>query len=153
MPKYIKGLVDYSKLEPFNAYLFTGNSTIKSNGELVMGAGNAKAMKDCVPAIPKLMGKEIEHLSEYGLKTLVDSDVMVGAFQTKKHWKDNSTIELVELSVLCLRVKAEANPEYTFHLPMPAVGFGGLTVNQVKPLTNTLPSNVFIYHKAFLIKD
>lgn len=153
MPKYIKGLIDYSKLEPFNAYLFTSNSTIKTNGELVMGAGNAKAVKDCIPVIPKLMGKEIEHLSEYGLKTLTDNDVIVGAFQTKKNWKDNSTIELVELSVLCLRVKAEANPEFTFHLPMPAVGFGGLTVAQVKPLTNTLPSNVHVYHKAFLIKE
>jgi hypothetical protein len=87
-------------LESKDTYLcFTSNSVIKSNGELVMGAGVAKDFKNKYPNLPKQFGSIIQNLSEYNL-------AMVGnivAIQTKIHYKNNSDIELIKRSIKRLK--------------------------------------------------
>jgi hypothetical protein len=42
------------------AFLFTGNSTVKTNGALVMGRGAALEVRDLYPGVDHMLGRKIE---------------------------------------------------------------------------------------------
>lgn len=63
--KLVLGKLDYSpeamrRTHERTAFLFTGNSTIKTNGALVMGRGAALEVRDAYPGIDHALGKKIE---------------------------------------------------------------------------------------------
>ena len=140
----IKELLKYHKeFEPNNCYLFTANHTLNNKGELIMGKGNALAFKNTYTSSAKLFGAARKE----PLMLALQSNGVIGAFQTKHHWRDPATIELIRASTEALKVFALKYPHWVFHLPYPGCGNGGLTTEQVEPIISTLPDNVLIYIK------
>ncbi len=146
--KLINELLDYHKdIKPKNCVLFTANSVVKANGELVVGAGNALAAAVAVTGLAKKFGYLVTAEPDRRIHTALLQDGIIASFQTKLHWKNDSPLWLVEESVLALKALALDHDTWTFHLPMPAVGRGGLSKELVLPLLEQLPNNVLVYHK------
>lgn len=145
-------LLQYQKGEVGNnIYMFTANSTLNQNGGLVMGAGNAKAVRDTYVGIDKSFGNKVEHLSEFNVLFVpcpTNNTVQwIGAFQSKIDWKDKSPLQLVQNSVNKLKHIAEERPQHTFHLPCPAVNHGGRSKKEILDMLQILPDNVVVYLK------
>ena len=136
---YCRGVVDK------NIFMFTANSVIRDNGCLVMGAGCARYVRDFYNGVDKLMGNEIEHLSVYGVRFVQWNSQYIGAFQTKIHWKDKSPLDVVEFSINQLKQVVQKRPDFTFHLPCPAISHGGRSVEDILPMLDVLPDNVIVY--------
>lgn len=137
---YPKGLVGD------NIYMFTANSTLNKQGKLVMGAGNAKAVRDLYKNIDTQFGKVIEDQEVFGVKFVQYYNLQwIGAFQTKIHWQNESPLDVVENSVKHLKHVAERRPSWTFHLPCPAISHGKRSLQEILPLLECLPDNVIIY--------
>lgn len=123
----------------------TTNSIVKINGELVMGAGVAKMAKELYPNLPKLFGDKILKHGCVGGYYGILKEGKFFAFQTKRHFKDNSNINDVIKSIEMLKNIAENTEEKTFALPFPAINNGGLNREDVLPYLEFLPNNVYIY--------
>ena len=137
---YLKGLVGE------NIYMFTANSTLNKQGKLVMGAGNAKAVRDMYKNIDYQFGKEIKDQEVFGVKFVQYYNLQwIGAFQTKIHWQNESPLHVVENSVKHLKYVAERRPSRTFHLPCPAISHGKRSLQEILPLLEGLPDNVIVY--------
>lgn len=128
-----------------NIYMFTANSTLRNNGKLVIGRGCAKSVRDIYDGIDKLFGDVIEHNSVFGVKFVQHNQQWIGAFQTKIDWQKDSPLDVVATSIAYLKRVAELRPEYTFHLPCPAISNGGKSVDEILPMLECLPDNVIIY--------
>lgn len=128
-----------------NIYMFTANSVVNGSGKLIMGRGCAKAVRDTYQGIDKLFGNVIDNTMLFGVRFVKHGSQWIGAFQTKYNWQDPSPLELVEYSVSKLAKIASVRPEYTFHLPFPAISNGGQRVDDVLPLIQCLPDNVIVY--------
>lgn len=124
---------------------FTANSVVKRDGSLVMGAGNAKQVRDMFDGLDKRLGHKVKRIRKYFI--ISDSETKVFALQTKLHYKDNSPIDLVEESCQALRVHAENNPDQLFAVPCPGVNHGGLSVEDVMVFLEKMPDNVYIWFK------
>ena len=138
--------LDYSRgIVGNNIFMFTANSTLKSDGSLVMGAGCAKTVRDTYKGVDKLFGDKIVNLQEFNVTFVKWKEQWLGAFQTKLHWQKLSPLYLVEDSVDKLTRIAKERPTWSFHLPCPAVNHGGQPVEDVLPMLEKLPDNVIIY--------
>lgn len=126
-------------------FMFTANSTIRANGNLVMGAGSAKSVRDIYQGIDKQFGSKIVNLQEFNVTFVKWKEQWIGAFQTKLHWQKESPLYLVRDGVEKLTRIANERPQWVFHLPCPAVNHGGQSVKDVLPLLEQLPDNVIIY--------
>ena len=126
-------------------FLFTANSVVRNNGSLVMGAGCAKTVKERYKGIDVLFGDVIENLSVFGLQFVQWHNMWIGAFQTKVDWKNDSPMDVVQVSIDNLHHVALRRPKHTFHLPCPAVNHGGKDVREILPLLEKLPDNVIVY--------
>jgi len=122
---------------------FTANSTIGNNCKLIMGAGNAKIVRDNVKGIDIRLGKLIKNQSEYNI--MFDKNTKIFAFQTKIHWKNKSPITLIKNSLFALAVEANEYPGKTYALPIPGIGHGGFTKSQIEPLLYSMPKNVYFF--------
>jgi len=143
-PNIIIGdLYETEEIKKYDYIGFTANSFINSMGSLVMGAGNAKVIRDKFTKSSQYFGKNIEHLSEYGIK--VDEDSKLIAVQTKKHFKDDSELPLVIRTLKSLAFFAEQIPNKKIGIPFPAINHGGLKVSTILPYLSILPSNVYVY--------
>ncbi|WP_287373198.1 hypothetical protein [Oceanithermus sp.] len=133
--------------------LVTTNGVLKRNGELVMGAGAARAAARLNPRLPAILGKSIqlryrpEPTGVYRYGVLYSTRLGLGAFQTKLHFKDPSTVELIRFSAEVLAGEARRHPERTFAVNFPGVGLGGLDREEVlgvlEPLWRDLPIEVW----------
>ena len=148
--KLIKSLIDYTEEWALpNIYFFTANQIVRSNGELVMGAGNAKAARDGVKHSARIMGAAFKTHGclVYCARMSMSTEKYLGALTTKKHFKDNSELEFVKESLRQLYHMAKINPTLIFHVPYPAIGRGGLTRDVLDEYVFKLPDNVYIYAK------
>lgn len=131
--KEIKGnLLDFHNK---NNYIgITTNGVVKPNGELIMGAGLAKQIRDKIAfkEIPsnlgwlvKQQGNNVYFLPEYGLFS----------FPTKHNWWEKSDMRLVDKSCKQLwEFMSFKDKERNFYLPRPGCGLGGLNWLEVKPI-------------------
>ena len=55
-------------------------------------------------------------------------------FPVKHRWREMASAELIEKSASELADLAEAHPMDTFYLPVPGIGFGGLSRGAVQPI-------------------
>jgi len=116
----------------------TTNGTIKKNGELVMGRGNALQAKQKHPELPKLLGQYIKnsgnivyYLKEYGIAT----------FPVKHHWQDKADIGLIIQSCYQLNALLDSLNKPAV-LPRPGCANGKLNwEKEVKPVISTILSN------------
>lgn len=144
-------MLDYSKPKgEFDVLMFTGNPIIKRNGELVMGAGAAKQVRDTYNGIAGMFGFIRSTISSNNVAFIdylisKDSSVTIGWFKVKDHWRQNAKLNIIERSVRELSKIAVENTDWTFHLNAPGIGNGQLTWEEVEPLVKQLPDNVIIY--------
>ena len=149
MQKKFGNMID--AIEPGNGvWLCTTNSYIRKDGALVMGRGCAKAMAEAFPGLPMMLGARIEHLSEYNIGILEDetSNIALGAFQVKYHFKQDADLGLIERSCSALWALADLKPEREFHLNYPGIGNGRLKASDIEPLIQLLPDNVNVWQFA-----
>jgi len=127
--------------------------------ELVMGKGTAKQAVDKYPELSRRAGSYIHvnykphfiDVYEYGFFALPveESESYIGLFQTKYHWRESSSMLLIEYSAKCLASFASDNTSMTFAMPVPGVGLGRLEVTPVlNILAKILPDNVYVYQYA-----
>lgn len=132
--------IDYRQIHD-NELLFATTNNVVGRSGLVMGAGNAKAMKDCWPTIANEFAPLCQ--GDYGIAIIEKNNGFLGAFQTKRHWRSPSSYALVENSVSKL---LDICDEFaTIHLPYPGIGNGGLDKNKVLDIIHVLPDNVNVY--------
>lgn len=139
----------------------TTNGVITQRG-LVMGGGSALQMAKLWPDTPMAFVNEIQKVShlepdpenpdspltyEYHLVVLRSDRVMLGAFQTKRHYADMSSLRLIKRSLNVAKQVAEWHPEWTLAIPYPGIGLGGLDINDVGKLIEEaqLPDNIHIW--------
>lgn len=141
-----EGNLDYTRAEhdPGNVYLFTGNSTVKRNGGLVMGRGAAKEVRDLYPGIDKEFGRQITSGGTYGLIIGTSMRPNIGVFQVKYRFDTRAELRLIKNSVDFLDQYAREF-DRAIYMNYPGVGNGGLLQTDVAPLLSSLPDNVFLY--------
>lgn len=140
--------------EKYDVLVCTTNSVLKSNGELVMGAGIAKDFKDRYPDLPRFFGgqmckntsKLINGWPFYGIMSvfdIIDKQTLI-ALQTKYHYKDKSPLDLIVRS--CEMLKEYCDKYYINKVLMtrPGCGNGGLKWEDVKPAINFLDDRFVI---------
>lgn len=141
-------LLQYTTNVPkYHVHFFTANNTVKKNGELVMGAGNALAAKNLQPNVAEMFGDKVKKSPDQRIHSMWMGEGHLASFQTKEHWRNPSPIHVVKESILKLAQQAETHDDLTFHLPMPGVNRGKLNVADVLEWLQALPDNVIVYHK------
>lgn len=144
--KYINNYLKYPMHIPSKTvYMFTGNRVV-CKGQLIMGGGNALECAKAYPMIPTRLAKA--NIKPTVLNYFTDyHDGLVGCMFTKNHYKDPSPLDMVIAAIEDLgetaRTKGKA---FTFHVPYPAIGLGGLTRDQLDSHIEKLPDNVIIYY-------
>ena len=135
-----------------NILLFTANSYLRKDGDLVMGAGAARLVKENYHLVPQGIGRQITHLSEYNLKWYSIQGhqntypaFWLGAFQVKFSFNQPADLQLIKNSCSKLSSVAERRPDHTFHLNFPGIGNGKLKFDHVSPIVADLPNNVNLY--------
>lgn len=137
-------------------FCFTANSILRGDGRLVMGAGVARQARDRMPGLDRRLGARIRELGAagavYGLviieaETRGRSDRMplLGALQTKVHFRDPSPLDLVVLSVRELAAWMHSHPGRRVDLPFPGIGLGGLDPAHVRPILDVLPPTAHVW--------
>lgn len=155
MPQYVFGNM-WSVLDETDLFLFTANATIKNNGALVMGRGMARRVRDRFPGIDKKIGEEIRRTcgaqGRYGLlvsnqwrKRYAEDKMSMGAFQVKRHFRDQASVALIEYAADGLKRFVRENPGLRIDLNYPGIGNGGLTPSVVEPLLRSVPDTVHIW--------
>jgi len=118
----------------FDAIVCPTNGVIKKNGELVMGGGLAKQFKERFPYVPFAWGQMVQesgnHICLYEHEELPD----LLSFPSKKHWRDNSDIELIRRSADELVALTDQRGYARVLVPRVGCGLGGLTWQKVRPI-------------------
>lgn len=120
----------------------TTNGTVKENGELVMGRGNALQAKERYPQLPRLLGS---HVKSSGNIVYYIEELNIATFPVKHHWRDKADIRLIIQSCHQLNVLLD-NLDKSAVLPRPGCANGRLDwEREVKPvLEQVLSSRVWI---------
>ena len=148
MPKFKTGDI-WTSLEDTDWLVITTNTYIKKDGTLVMGAGIAKQASDKYPIIKKIFGDDITsscgHLGKYHIlywKKII-------ALQTKVHYIDPSSIELIQESINRLQIFVNKHPNRSIvNMVFPGVGYGGLSQHKVyEYCLKDLPDNYIVWTK------
>lgn len=144
MPVYKQGDM-WSVFDEVDYFIVTTNSFVKQNGELVMGRGIAKQVRDKFPGIAAELGQAVkdhsEHLGHYGLV----ATGKIGAFQVKFHFKDRASLELIAENLYRFAKYAREHSDISFAMNFPGIGNGGLAPHWIKPLLDQLPDNVQVW--------
>lgn len=108
------------------------NLQVKVNGSAVMGAGLAKQAADRWKSLPKELGQELisQDLQTFTIFTF--PEIRVVAAPTKVHWRNKSSLELVEKS--CMHIRAHFRNNLLVVLPKMGCGLGQLKWEDVEPL-------------------
>lgn len=125
------------------------NCIVKRNGELVMGAGLAKAVAEMFPMLPMIFGMLFFGGGAGAYDVLCsrkDSSVRpLISFPTKRHFKDPSDISLIEGSATKLVASVDRSGHERVYLPRVGCGLGGLDWGrEVAPLLETILDERFL---------
>lgn len=133
--------------EDADVICFTSNGVVKSNGELVMGAGIAKAFKERWPELPKKFGQYVQMYGNYPYAIMgIWPKKWIANFPTKHHWKGISDINLIVDSAKRMVLMADADPGMKkIYLTRPGCGLGGLHWEAVvKPAIEKILDDRFV---------
>ena len=116
-----------------DARCITTNGFVKTNGECVMGRGNALQAKLRYPKLPKLLGDAIK---QFGSRVHYFREYELFSFPVKHNWWEKADIALIKDSYQELIDELNNLPNiHRVLLPRPGVGLGQLDWdNEVKPL-------------------
>lgn len=129
-------------------FLITANSFVKKDGRLTMGKGIAKEALTRFPNIDRRLGQAIEfedkYLGVYGLLVSL-SEEKLGLFQTKRSYKEDADLSIIETSTNALIDWCKYHPDAKVHLNFPGIGEGRLNPNDVIPIIVWLPDSVSVW--------
>jgi len=115
-----------------------------------MGAGSALEATIVIPEIAHMFAKWIDNKEIYHL--VVDpswpgpTSVCIGGIQSKTSYRLNSSLELVQDSLLALSRFAALHSEYRIDTVAPGIGLGNLSKRKVLEFAATvLPGNVHVW--------
>lgn len=143
----------FNKPFPNKVVLIATTNAVIRGQTLVMGAGAAKDMVTFNHDAPRLAYEAIVQksgttdLPVYGYLRILDSDVGLGIFQTKKNYSAKSEIDLIKISCEDLIEDALNNHQVEFRLNYPGIGLGGLSKQDVSKYVEKLPDNVIVFEK------
>jgi hypothetical protein len=124
--------------------IVTASSFLTSERKLFMGKGLARDLKIKVPGIDQIFGSMIlencGHAGRYGLLVYE----RWGIFQVRYRFNDKPDLELIRFGIEQVREFAEET-NYIIHLEYPGIGEGELTKEEIGPLVDTLPGNVYVW--------
>jgi len=136
----------------------TTNSYVKKDGCLAMGRGFAKQVRDALPGFDHEAGVAVwvrnesdmcrdGYISDYGTVRLFKSNEYSNwfLFQVKRHFREQAELDIIRLSTKMLAALAELYPEEKWGVNFPGIGYGGLREEDVLPILNLLPDNVFVF--------
>lgn len=133
---------------PNTVFVFTANSTVKSNGALVMGRGIALAVRIRLEGIDLALGRIIsaqQDPDDFGFVILDYHGKRIGAFQVKTYYGDSASLQLIRRSADKLGRWSIENLATTVHMNFPGIGYGRLYESAVLPMITSLPENVHIW--------
>lgn len=143
--KIVNSYLKYTQNIPErHVHMFTSNRVITSAGELVMGGGNALAIRKVFPNLPRAIARNYNTGSR--LHTVVHGEGAIIALDTKDHFRDPSDPEFVRASLNEFHELALTYKTWTFHCPMPAVGLGGMSYDGVYEMVKDFPDNIIFYY-------
>lgn len=138
---------DITKIKPDvnNRILITTNSVVRANKRLVMGAGIAKYYRDNYLDLDLDFGLSCLGLGpNYGLIESGKHPYLY-AFQTKRDWLHDSTLEIITRSLYLLdnKMRLEAATSFTteeinWYITPPGCGNGNLQKKDVYPLIQSI---------------
>lgn len=121
-----KDLVTHARAISASHVAFTANSVL-NRGRLVMGAGAAKRVRECMPGVDYALGA-LSPGGDYHL-LLAESEfwspAAVLAVQVKRHYSDPGDIDLTHRSLLALAEFCVGTPGALIVMNCPLVGHGG----------------------------
>ena len=125
MLQEIKGNV-WNFLNTSSAVCILTNNTITHDGKAIMGGGIAKEALNRNPGLDTRHAKDI--LNNY---FCLGNDAITGAemirFPTKNMVWEDSTLEVIEQSLIRLTEYVRCNPDKKVYLPRPGCGLGRLS--------------------------
>lgn len=134
--------------QPLGVIVIPTNGDLKSDESLVMGKGVAKVANGRFRGLSDRFGSRVKaygnhvHLAYWTGESGIQ---MFGTFPTKHHWSDTlADPALIRRSAGELADLAEGTPKWTYYLPRPGCGAGGLEWKTVRPLLVELPANVVV---------
>lgn len=144
MPVFKQGNM-WESYDISDMFIITGNSFIRNNGSLAMGRGIALETRNRIPKIDKFFGKMIiDKCGHLGIYHLLKYN-KIYLLQTKIHFKDPSSIQLINDSVE--KLKKIIHPQVVINMVFPGVGYGGLDKAEVfHTCLSNLPRNVTIWY-------
>jgi hypothetical protein len=131
----------------------TANSTLRSDGSLVMGAGCAADAAGKYPGLVEAAGRMVAStcgsFGFYGWRVFAHGSSRIGLLQTKRDWRKPSDIGLVMHSLQVLRAWCEQHPGITVAIAYPGIGHGGLLLIDVRKAIAMvgLPNTVTFYRR------
>lgn len=146
MPTYARGNL---WAHPHDLTCITTNAVTTRAG-LVMGAGIAKQAADDHPRLRFLAAHTIRQQPNprhYGFLPLPKPLPQLAIFQTKNHFREPSSLELIQHSLEGLTTYALAHPSKRIALPYPGIGMGRLDPATIAPLLEQLPANVTVWRQ------
>ncbi len=145
-------------------FLITTNSSTRTDGHLVMGAGIARQARDRFPGLDARLGRVIKDMSTVSVQfahrgrtynswvvpyyLLVSPDwprAKIGLFQVKGRFNAPADPGLIKHSTEMLCQWCNEHPEAQVHLNFPGIGNGRLEPGDVLPLINELPDSVHVW--------
>ncbi len=154
MPNFKTGDM-WNAWDDADLFLITTNAVVKSDYELVMGRGMALEAYNHDPQIALYFGHAVIRIKSSQSANL-DLGLVIpdlwpyrkeGMFQTKKHWRDRASTELIRMSTDMLIARCKTFPNDKVHLNYPGIGNGRLSREIVEPIIAVLPDIVTIWSK------
>lgn len=147
--------------------LIPTNSTINSDGRLIMGRGIARQVSIRYRGIDKILGTIIGAWSRnnFTMKVYKQRPYIVyntpyqvitagfnkatnggiGIFQIKEFFAEPASLEIINFSTQKLNILARENPDISINLYYPGIGYGRLKKTDVQPILSILPDNVTVW--------
>src|SRR5690606_38723083 len=82
---------------------------------------------------------------QYGFLPLPQPLDRLALFQTKGHYREASSLDLIRHSLEGLTTYAREHPHARIALPYPGIGMGRLEPAAVRPLLAALPDNITVW--------
>lgn len=127
----------------------TTNGVVKADGKAVMGAGNAKFVRDTFPGIDKTLAIMLQ---KYGNRAVPlgrflyqGKPLTIVSFPTKQHWRDASDLSLIQTSAEQLVEMADRFFPNTIYVPIPGCTNGGLKWKDVQKVLTVLDERFVVY--------
>lgn len=137
-----------------SSIVITTNCILNNIGDLVMGAGVAKAAKEKWPELPNLFGKQQKEFGYLTPRLLTYHTtfgeggwpLLIFGVPTKIHWKDNSNLNLIQNSIIELVQYHNSYNKQGKKCLIPKLGCsnGGLNWDDVRPIMEEYLDDRFV---------